>query len=33
VLAEMRQNGLRSMDAVDIVVLEHNGGLSIIQKK
>jgi len=32
VLAEMRQKGLRTMDRVDTVVLEHNGGLSIIEK-
>jgi uncharacterized membrane protein YcaP (DUF421 family) len=33
VVTEARQNGLRSMEQVEIVVAEHNGGISIIQKK
>jgi uncharacterized membrane protein YcaP (DUF421 family) len=32
VIAEMRQNGHRSLDEVEKVVVEHNGGISIIAK-
>jgi uncharacterized membrane protein YcaP (DUF421 family) len=33
VVAELRQNGRRSMDEVEMVVAEHNGGISIIAKE
>ena len=29
---EMRQNGHRTLDGVDKVFVEHNGGISIIAK-
>jgi uncharacterized membrane protein YcaP (DUF421 family) len=32
VLTEVRQNGNRGMDEIEIVVAEHNGGISLIQK-
>jgi uncharacterized membrane protein YcaP (DUF421 family) len=32
VLAEMRQKGLRRFDQVETVVMEHNGGISVIEK-
>ena len=31
VLAEMRQNGIRSLDEVETVVVEHNGGLTVMK--
>jgi uncharacterized membrane protein YcaP (DUF421 family) len=33
VVTEIRQNGQRSMDEVELVVAEHNGGISIISKQ
>jgi uncharacterized membrane protein YcaP (DUF421 family) len=33
VVTELRQNGMRSMDEVEMVVAEHNGGISIIAKQ
>jgi uncharacterized membrane protein YcaP (DUF421 family) len=32
VLSEMRQKGVRRMDDVQTVVIEHNGGISVITK-
>jgi uncharacterized membrane protein YcaP (DUF421 family) len=32
VISETRQKGLRGMDQVDTVVIEHNGGISVIAK-
>ncbi len=33
VMTEVRQNGGRSLDEVEIVVAEHNGGISIIEER
>lgn len=33
VLAEVRQRGLRNMDQVEFVTVEHNGAISILQKR
>jgi uncharacterized membrane protein YcaP (DUF421 family) len=33
VLSEMRAKGIRSMDDVETVVIEHNGGISVITKR
>jgi uncharacterized membrane protein YcaP (DUF421 family) len=32
IVSEMRQKGLRSMDQVHAVVIEHNGGISVIER-
>ena len=32
VVAEMRQQGLVSLDAVDAIIIEHNGGISVLPK-
>jgi uncharacterized membrane protein YcaP (DUF421 family) len=32
VLAEARQNGLHSMSEVDCVIIEHNGGITVMPK-
>jgi uncharacterized membrane protein YcaP (DUF421 family) len=33
VVTEIRQGGLRSMDQVEMVIAEHNGGISVIEKR
>ena len=33
ILSELRQQGLHNMDQVDRVVLEHNGGNSIVRRE
>ncbi len=33
ITAELRQKGMRRMDEVDAVVMEHNGGISVIPKE
>jgi uncharacterized membrane protein YcaP (DUF421 family) len=32
VMTEVRQNGLKRMDQIEIVIAEHNGGISIVAK-
>jgi uncharacterized membrane protein YcaP (DUF421 family) len=33
IITEMRQGGKRSMDEVEMIVAEHNGGISVITKE